>query len=130
MRHLHLYVEIELHEQVGQAAAAAGMNIAPWLRSTVRQITITDFPASWQAVAQYPTTPSTRMRSHTSRHYDTPFMLRLDQPARGKLQGLVEHFGVSKAAVICQLIAQSNAEDFPTSWHLRAAECRAREARR
>jgi hypothetical protein len=57
-------------------------------------------------------------------------MLRSDQPARGKLQKFVEHFGVSKAAVIRQLIAQSNAEDFPTSWHLRAAECRAREARR
>jgi hypothetical protein len=128
--HLYLYVDTALHARVEQVASAAGMKIAPWLRAMVRQITIMDFPASWHAVVQHPTTPSTRMRSQTSRHYDTPLMLRLDQPARGKLQGFVEHFGVSKAAVIRQLIAQSNAEDFPTSWHLRAAECRAREARR
>jgi hypothetical protein len=36
VRHLHLSVDIELHEPVEQAATAAGMKIAPWLRATVR----------------------------------------------------------------------------------------------
>jgi hypothetical protein len=49
-------------------------------------------------------------------------MLRLDQPSREKLQDLVEHFTLSKAAIIRQLIAQANDEDFPPSWQIRAAE--------
>ena len=40
VRHLYLFVDTALHAQVEQAATAAGMNIAPWLRSMVRQITI------------------------------------------------------------------------------------------
>ena len=46
--HLYLYVDTDLHQRVEKAATAAGMKIAPWLRHMVRQITITDFPASWQ----------------------------------------------------------------------------------
>jgi len=48
VRHLYLYVASDLHERVEKAAAAAGMNTAPWLRSLVRQIAITDVPASWR----------------------------------------------------------------------------------
>ena len=48
VRHLSLEVDTALHARVEQAATAAGVKIAPWLRSMVRQITITDFPASWQ----------------------------------------------------------------------------------
>jgi predicted transcriptional regulator len=48
VRHLHLYVASDLHAQVGKAAAAVGMKIAPWLRHMVRQMTTADFPASWQ----------------------------------------------------------------------------------
>jgi hypothetical protein len=44
--HLSLYVETDLHQRVEKAATAAGVNIAPWLRHMVRQISITDFPAS------------------------------------------------------------------------------------
>lgn len=46
VRHLYLYVASALHERVEKAAIATGMNIAPWLRHMVRQITITDFPRS------------------------------------------------------------------------------------
>jgi predicted DNA-binding protein len=117
VHHLYFYVASELYEQVQQAAAAAGVKAAPWLRHMVRQITITDFPASWQAA-----TP--RERSHDSRTYTTRFMLRLDEPSQTKLQQLVKQFGASKAKIIRQLIAQANDEDFPKSWQMRAAEHR------
>jgi hypothetical protein len=65
----------------------------------VRQITLTDFPASWQE-------PAPSERSHDSRIYDTRFMLRLDESAQTKLQQLVTQFGASKAEIIRQLIAQ------------------------
>ena len=48
VRHLNLYVASDPHEQVEKAAAAAGVKIASWLRHMVRQITLADFPASWQ----------------------------------------------------------------------------------
>jgi hypothetical protein len=48
MRYRYFYVASDLLEQVEKAATAAGLNIAPWLRHMVRQITITNFPASWQ----------------------------------------------------------------------------------
>jgi hypothetical protein len=51
-------------------------------------------------------------------------MLRLDEPSHTKLQQLVKQFGASKAEIIRQLIAQANAEDFPKSWQMRAAEHR------
>jgi predicted transcriptional regulator len=115
--HLYLYVESELHERVEKAAIATGVKIAPWLRQILRQITIADFPASWQEAPL-------EKRSHDSRTYATRFMLRLDDPSQTKLQQLVKQFGVSKAEIIRQLIAQAEPEDFPPSWHMRAAEHR------
>jgi predicted transcriptional regulator len=115
VRHLYLYVASDLHARVEKAATAAGMNIAPWLRHMVRQITILDFPGSWQE-------ERSPERSHDSRVYATRFMLRLDDPSQTKLQQLVEQFGVSKAEIIRQLIAQANDQDFPKSWHTRVAE--------
>jgi hypothetical protein len=88
----------------------------------MRQITITDFPASWQE-------ERSEEHSHDSRDYDTRFMLRVDDPSRSKLQGFVEHFGLSKAEIIRQLIIQANDEDFPPSWQMRAAERHALEVR-
>jgi hypothetical protein len=91
------------------------VNFAPWLRHMVCQITILDFPGSWQE-------GRSPERSHDSRVYATRFMLRLDDPSQTKLQQLVEQFGVSKAEIIRQLIAPANDEDFPKSWQMRAAE--------
>jgi hypothetical protein len=108
VRHLSCYVESELHARVQQAAAAAGVNTASWLRHMVRQITVSDFPASWRE-------EQSGGRSHDSRDYDTRFMLRLDEPARKQLQHLVDHFAVTKAEIIRHLIAHSTDEDFPTS---------------
>jgi hypothetical protein len=113
--HLYLYVDTELRDHVEKAANAAGMKTAPWLRAMVRQITLADFPASWQAARS-------EERSHDSRTYGTRFMLRLDKPSQTKLQQLISHFGVSKAKIIRQLIAQATPEDFPNSWHMRATE--------
>jgi RNA:NAD 2'-phosphotransferase (TPT1/KptA family) len=93
---------------------------APWLRHMVRQITITDFPASWQAA-----TP--RERSHDSRTYTERFMLRLDESSQTKLQQLIKQFGASKADIIRQLIAQAKPEAFPKGWHMKALERRAQQ---
>jgi hypothetical protein len=122
VRHLYLYAEAGLHAQVEKAAITVGMKIAPWLRHMVRQITITDFPASWQE-------ERLEERSHDSRTYGTRFMLRLDDPSQTKLQHLVKQFGASKAEIIRQLIAQANDEDFPKSWQMQAHACGARQAR-
>ena len=97
------------------AATAAGVKTAPWLRQMVRQITITDFPASWQEARP-------AERSHDSRTYGTRFMLRLDDPTREKLEELSTHFEMSAAEIIRHLIAQATPEDFPRSWRTRAAE--------
>jgi hypothetical protein len=115
VRHLYLYVASDLHARVEKRAPAAGVNIAPWLRHIVRQMTIPDFPPSWQEAIP-------GERSHDSGTYGIRFMLRLDDLSQTKLQQLVEQFGVSKAEIIRQLIAQANAEDFPKSWHMRVAE--------
>jgi predicted DNA-binding protein len=123
VRHLYLYVASDLHEHVEKAAAAAGVKAAPWLRHMVRQVTITDFPASWQEA-----TP--RERSHDSRTYTERFMLRLDEPSQTKLQELIKPLGVSKADIIRQLIAQAKPEDFPKGWHMKALERRAQQPRR
>jgi predicted DNA-binding protein len=117
VRHLYLYVASALHERVKKAAIATGMKIAPWLRHMVRQITITDFPRSWQE-------ERSEKRSHDSHTYGTRFMLRLDEPSQTKLQELVKQFGASKAEIIRQLINHTEPEDFPPSWHMRAAEHR------
>jgi hypothetical protein len=121
VRHLSLYVDTELHERVEEAAIAAEVKSGPWLRSMVRQISMTDFPASWEE-------ERSDERSHDSRIYDTPFMLRLDKTSQGKLQQLISHFGVSKANIIRRLIMQATPEDFPTSWQMRAAARRVRQA--
>jgi hypothetical protein len=83
----------------------------------VRQMTIADFPASWQEARL-------EGRSHDSRMYGTRFMLRLDEPSQTKLQQLVKQFGASKAEIIRQLVAQANDEDFPKSWQMRPDEPR------
>jgi hypothetical protein len=117
VRHLHLYVASDLHEQVEKAATAAGVKIAPWLRHMVRQMTITDFPTNWQEA-------TAEERSHDSRMYGTRFMLRLDKSSQTKPQELVKQFGASKAEIIRQLITQAHPEDFPPSWQRRSAEHR------
>jgi predicted transcriptional regulator len=122
VRHLYFYVASDLHSQVKKATTATGVKIAPWLRHMVRQIKITDFPASWQE-------ERAPERSHDSRAYGKRFMLRLDDPSQIKLQQLIKHFGASKAKIIRQLIAQAESEDFPPSWHMRVKEPRARQAR-
>jgi hypothetical protein len=111
-----------LHAPVQKAATAAGVHIAPWLRHMVHRITIADFPASWQE-------GQSGERPHDSRTYTEPFMLRVDESARIKLQDLVEHFGVSKAEIVRQLLIQAKPEDFPKSWHMRTVERRAQHAR-
>jgi hypothetical protein len=120
VRHLFLYVASDLHEQVEKAATAAGLKTAPWLRHMVRQIAIEDFPASWQEA-------TLRERSHDSRTYTKHFMLRLDEPTREKLGGLSTHFNTPASTVIRHLLAQATPEDFPKSWHMRAAERHAQQ---
>lgn len=73
VRHLYLYVGAELRENVQKAATASGVKGAQWLRHMVRQITIPDFPTSWQE-------ERSEERSHDSCTYNTRFMLRLDEP--------------------------------------------------
>jgi predicted transcriptional regulator len=121
VRHLYLCVDTTLHARVERAVMATGVKMAPWLRSTVRQITLTDFPASWQV-------ERSEKRSHDSPMYGTRFMLRLDEAAQTKLQQLITQFGTSKAHIIRQLIVQTTPEDFPTSWQMRAHACGARQA--
>jgi hypothetical protein len=99
-----------------------GVKITPWLRHMVRQIVITDFPTSWQEA-------TSRERSHDSRMYTTRFMLRLDEPSQAKLEPFINQFGASKAHIIRHLIAQATLEDFPKSWHMRAAERRVQQTR-
>jgi hypothetical protein len=118
--HLYLYVPSELREHVEKAASAAGVNIAPWLRDMVRQMTMADVPASWQEARS-------EKRSHDSRTYGTRFMLRLDDPSQTKLRQLITQFGASKAEMIRQLIAQAEPEDFPPSWQMRAAVLRGQQ---
>jgi hypothetical protein len=111
VRHLYLYVASDLHARVEKAAIAAGLKAAPWLRHIVRQMTIADFPASWQEARS-------EQRSHDSRAHGKRFMLRVDSPSEMKLQQLMKQFGASKAEMIRQLIAQATPEDFPMSWQM------------
>jgi hypothetical protein len=123
VRHLYLYVPSDLHIRTQTAAAAVGVKFTPWLRHLVRQVTITDFPASWQEA-----TPEER--SHDSRIYGTRFMLRLDGVSHTKLQQLSQQCGASKAEIIRQLIAQATPEAFPPHWQMKTAARRARSAQR
>jgi predicted transcriptional regulator len=115
VRHLYLYVDSDLYEEVQKAATAAGVTTAPWLRHMVRHIRLTDFPASWQA-------EHADERSHDSRRYGKRFMLRLDEPTWGTLDALATYFERSGAEIIRQLLAQATPEAFPASWHRRVAE--------
>jgi hypothetical protein len=121
--HLYLFVDTALHERVEEAASAAGVKSAPWLRSVVRQISMTDFPASWEE-------ERSEERSHDSRIYDTRFMLRLDETAQTKLQQLITQFGTSKADIIRRLIMQATPENFPASWHMNTGARRIRQTPR
>jgi hypothetical protein len=115
VRHLALCVNAVLHARVEQAATAAGLSAASWLRAMVRQVTLADFPAGWREAAL-------EERSHDSRTYGRRFMLRLDVPAARKLQQLVDQCGVSKAQIIRQLITHATPEEFPQSWQPRAVK--------
>jgi hypothetical protein len=115
VRHLYLYVECELHQRAQKASIAVGMHIARWPLSMVRQITLADFPASWQEA-------TLEERSHDSRTYGTRFIIRLDKISQTKLQQFITQLDTSKAQIIRQLLVQAKLEDFPKSWHMRAAE--------
>ena len=128
VRHLYLNVDTALHAQVEQAVTAAGMDIAPWLRTMVRQITIDDFPASWHEATLEER--SQEERSHDSQIYDTRFMLRLDKTSQTKLEQLISHLRASKAQIICQLILQATLEDFPRSWQMNTEARHIRQAPR
>jgi hypothetical protein len=123
VRHLYCYVVTALHARVEEAAAMAGINMAPWLRAMVRQITTADFPASWEV-------ERSEKRSHHFPMYGTRFMLRLDAASETKLQQFITQFGTSKTAIIRQLIMQATPEDFPTSWQMRARACGAPQSRK
>jgi predicted DNA-binding protein len=116
-------VDAALHQQVREAAKDAGVDVAPWLRHMMRQITKADFPKSWQAGKTERRT-STALRSHDSRQYWKRFMLRLDDQASARLEALATHFGAPHAEVIRQLIVQARLDGFPESWHLAVEEQR------
>jgi predicted transcriptional regulator len=109
LRQLSLYVPFDLYARVQQAATAAGVQTSPWLRHMVRQISITDFPASWQEEPP-------RERSHDSRHYGKRFMMRLDPQTWETLEELSKRFEKSAAEIIRQLVAQATPDDFPQTW--------------
>jgi predicted DNA-binding protein len=122
-------VDAALHQQVREAAKAAGIDVAPWLRHMMRQIRMEDFPQSWQARTRDRQTP-TGQRSHDSRQYGKRFMLRLDEQTWARLEELAKYFGQSDAEVIRQLIVQANLADFPQSWHLTVEERQQEEPER
>jgi hypothetical protein len=93
VRPLNLYVASDLYKHIQKAATAAGVKAAPWLRHMVRQVAVTDFPASWQEA-----TPGER--SHDSRHYDKRFMARFDAQTQEKREELSRHFNTSAAEIM------------------------------
>lgn len=100
VRTVALLVEPDLLQQVRDFAAAHGGTVAAWVRHALRQVTTEAFPESWRARL-------TDVRSHDSRYYGQRFMLRLDETTTQKLQQLVEQFGMLRAEIIRQLIAQA-----------------------
>ena len=122
-------VDAALHQQVKAAVAAAGVDVAPWMRHMMRQMTKADFPKSWQVKA-IETRKAMGQRSHDSRYYGKRFMLRLDVLARERLEAMARDFDASHAEIIRQLIVQATVEDFPPSWHLAVGERRRRPRRR
>ena len=128
VQHLFFSVDTALHQQVKAAARAAGVDVAPWLRQMMRQITTEDFPKSWQARTTERRN-ATDQRSHDSRQYWKRFMLRLDDQVMARLEDLATHFGEPHAEIIRQLIVQARLDDFPPSWHLAVEERRQRQGR-
>jgi predicted DNA-binding protein/predicted HicB family RNase H-like nuclease len=122
-------VDAALHRQVREAAQAAGVDVAPWLRHMMRQIRKEEFPKSWQ-VRKTEKRKAIAQRSHDSRQYWKRFMLRLDDEAGQRLEELATYFGEPNAEVIRQLIIQVRLDDFPQSWHLAVAERLQQGARR
>jgi predicted transcriptional regulator len=129
VQHLFFIVGAALHQQVKDAAAAAGVDMAPWMRHTMRQIRQSDFPKSWHMRKREQRKPASQ-RAHDSRQYWKRFMLRLDDQAVARLEELASHFGEPNAEVIRQLIIQAKLADFPPSWHLAVEERRPRQRRR
>jgi hypothetical protein len=52
INHFFFVVDAHLHQDVGKAAKGAGLDVAPYLRHMLREITAADFPRSWQVVAR------------------------------------------------------------------------------
>lgn len=126
--HIVVRLEPELRQQVEEAATTAGGDISSWLRHALRQVTVADFPASWQA-GKADTRGTIRGRSHDSRYYGKRFMLRLDDPTWQRLDGLARHFDRSIAEVIRQLVMQATPQQFPQSWQLAVKERQQQRAR-
>jgi predicted DNA-binding protein len=120
-RSLFFEVKADLHQQVGEAARAVGMDVAPWLRHLLREITVADFPASWRA-GDVPCRRTRGGRSHDSRDYRKRFMVRLDAETRQRLERFSTYFDQSMAEVIRQLATQAKPEDFPLSWQMAVNE--------
>jgi predicted transcriptional regulator len=125
VRTVGMLLEPELLQQVQEGAAVHGATVAVWLRQAIRQITLEEFPDSWQAED----IQGRRPRSHDSRQYRTRFMLRLDDETSEKLHTLTRTFDRSAAEVLRHRIAQATPEDFPQSWRLAAAAHRPQDAR-
>jgi hypothetical protein len=112
-----LLVDPELLQQLQEAAAAHGADVAAWERHAMRQVTRDDFPPSWRAGETAP-------RSHESGSYHRRLQLRLDPDTQTKLQTFMQAFHRSAAEIIRQLIAQANPDDFPEIWRLEVQEHR------
>jgi hypothetical protein len=76
-----------------------------------------NFPPSWRA-------EETAVRLHDSGYFGRKFGLRLDEVTSQTLAALPQTFDRSAAAIIRQLIAQADPEDFPQSWRLEVQEYR------
>jgi predicted transcriptional regulator len=100
VRTVGMLLEPDLLQQVQRAAATHDASVAAWLRHALRQVTTEAFPESWCA-------GMAGIRSHDSHTYGQRFMLRLDETTTQKLRQLVEQFGMSRAEIIRQLIAQA-----------------------
>jgi hypothetical protein len=81
VQHLFVLVDVDLHQQIVEAAKGVGMEVAPWLCHTVRLITPTDIHQRRQA-GHGDTRSRAHGRSHDSRTYGKRFMLRLDDQTR------------------------------------------------
>lgn len=115
-------VDAAPHQQVKAAAKAAGVDVASWLRSMMRQIRPSDFPKGWRMRTREPRKPASQ-RSHDSRQYWKRFMLRLDDHASERFEALATCFDAPHAEVIRQLIVHATLDAFPPSWHVAVHEC-------